>query len=193
MPGIRRHGVAMVVLAVGITVTACRGGGSGSGATPAGGAQSAAPAATPSGASTAAPSDAGASAAVASLDVCTTITMDAVLAAVGGTDPQGTITNTDDKSDCAYTFSTPSASGPVGWQVDLQVWDSTAWTYQLGIPSDNRNDVAGLGDAAFAQSDAGTQELWVRHGSNVISVVAPDHDGAADLVRKIAKLALGSY
>jgi hypothetical protein len=127
------------------------------------------------------------------VDVCQKLTMDALLAAVGGTNPQGTKTFTEDHSDCAYTLSTPSSSGPVGWQIDVQVWDPTQWDYQLGLPSDNRVNVSGLGDAAFADTSVGERSLWVKRGTLVLSVTAPDHDGAADLEAKVAALALQTF
>jgi hypothetical protein len=126
-------------------------------------------------------------------DVCQKLTMDAMLAAVGGTNPQGTKTFTDNHSDCAYTLFTPSSSGPVGWEIDVQVWDPSQWDYQLGLPSDNRVQVSGLGDAAFADTSVGERSLWVKRGSLLVSVTAPDHEGAADLEAKVAALALQTF
>lgn len=158
----------------------------GGGASPASG-TSAAPAASAAGS----PAGAGGSGVV--VDVCAKLTMSAVLAAVGGTDPKGTVTNTADHRDCAYTFSTPSSSGPIGWQVDVEVWDPSAWDYQRGLPADQRQDLTGLGDAAFIEQGVGTRDLWLKRGDLVVSVSAPDHDGAADIVKKVAALALQTF
>ena len=126
-----------------------------------------------------------------SINVCATMTMDAILAAVGGSDPKGTKTYTDDNSDCSYGFTTSSPSGgPVGWGVDVQVWDVSTWEYQRALSSRNRKDVPDLGDAAFTQSNMGARSLWVKHGDKVISVSSPDHDESETLTRKIAELAL---
>jgi hypothetical protein len=75
----------------------------------------------------------------------------------------------------------------------VQVWDPSAWDYQLGLPADEREDLGGLGDAAFIEKGVGTRDLWVKRGDLVVSVSAPDHDGAADLVQKIAALALQTF
>ncbi len=178
--------VAVVLLGVGGLLAACGGGGavvpSTSAPVTAGESATAAPASPSEGASTV-PARAD--------DVCATLTISAVMAAVGGTDPKGTTSNTDDHSDCAYTFSTPSSSGPVGWQVDVQVGDSSAWDYQQGLPSVNRTEVSALGDAAFTQSDAGERDLWVKRGDRVFSFSAPERDETEGLLEAIAAVALG--
>jgi hypothetical protein len=165
-----------------LLATACGGGTSPAPGTPAA-----------STAASAASSPTGGGGSGTAIDVCAKLTMSAVLAAVGGTDPKGTVTNTADHRDCAYTFSTPSSSGPIGWQVDVEVWDPSDWDYQKGLPADQRQDLTGLGDAAFIEKGVGTRDLWLKRGDLVVSVSAPDHDGAADLVEKVAALALQTF
>lgn len=174
--------LAALVVGGGAILAACGGGG----ASPTSGAASQAPA----GSASAGPP--GSSAAGGAVDVCRTLTIEEVMEAVGGTDPQGAVTSTDDHSDCTYTFSTPSTSGPLGWQVDVQVWDSSAWAYQQGLPSDDRAEVPGLGDEAFTQSDVGERDLWVRQGDRVLSFATTDRDGTQALLEAIAKVAIGA-
>jgi hypothetical protein len=183
--GARRWGLVGVRLLLATWLAAC-GGAAASPSAP-GAPSAAAPSAAP-----AAGSAEGGAPGSGMPDVCAKLTIGAVMATVGGTDPKGTQTHTDDHSDCAYTFSTPSTSGPVGWQVDIQVWDASAWSYQLGLPSDNRSDVIGVGDEAFVQGDTGTRDMWIRKGDTVISITVPDRDGADKLMASISDAALAA-
>ncbi len=126
-----------------------------------------------------------------STDVCAAMPIDAILATVGGTDPMGTKTHTDDRSDCSYRFKTISRSGrPVGWAVNVQVWDASTWGYQRSLASPKRKEISGLGDAAFTQASMGERTLWVKHNDTVVSVSSADHVESEALTAKIARLAL---
>ncbi|MET0028467.1 MAG: hypothetical protein ABW101_12590 [Candidatus Thiodiazotropha sp.] len=126
-----------------------------------------------------------------STNVCAAMPIDAILATVGGTSPMGARSHTDDRSDCLYRFKTISLSGsPVGWAVNVQVWDASTWAYQRGLPSTERKEIAGLGDGAFTQASKGERTLWTRHNDKVVSVTSADQDQSEALTQKIARLAL---
>ncbi|MET0088777.1 MAG: hypothetical protein ABW068_01945 [Candidatus Thiodiazotropha sp.] len=126
-----------------------------------------------------------------STNVCAAMPIDAILATVGGTGPMGTKSHTDDRSDCSYRFKTNSLSGsPVGWVVNVQVWDASTWGYQRSLPSPRRKEITGLGDGAFTQAGKGERTLWARHNDKVVSVTSADQDQSEALTLKIARLAL---
>ena len=125
-------------------------------------------------------------------DLCALVPLRDVVAAAGGTDPARTEVGASVPASCHYFFSVPDGSGARQAAAELQMLSDFRME-KMGAGA-TAQDIAGLGDEAWAKPFTDSYLLYARHGDLVFSVNVSGvrDENRAETANAVAKVVLAA-